>query len=165
MVREEHVSIDHAYDDEQQSDLKLYFIFIGKILAYVPDGLSREQWEKIKADDKKKNAGNLGRAGPRGFQSRSMQSFQQDLESGKVGHLMPIFNAREKLAKGEIKMEDIPYMQRGGNWDNSDVKGAKKLNWNDSDKRYQGPGKDAVNKPSASTKNADAPKKKLFGMF
>ena len=27
-------------------------------------------------------------------------------------------------------------MQRGGNWDNSDVKGAKKLNWLGSDKKY-----------------------------
>ena len=74
----------------------------------MPEGLSREQWEKVKADDLKKNAGNLGRSGPRGFQSRSMQSFQQDLEKGKVGHLMPIFNAKEKLAKGQIKPEDIP---------------------------------------------------------
>ena len=59
-------------------------------------------------------------------------------------------------------------MQRGGNWDNSDVKGAKKLSWNDTDKRYEGPGKDAVpnNKSKApTTKSADAPRKKLFGMF
>ena len=42
---------------------------------------------------------------------------------------MPVFNAKEKLARNEIKLEDIPYMQRGGAWDNSDVKGAKKLPW------------------------------------
>jgi hypothetical protein len=29
-----------------------------------------------------------------------------------------------------------PYMQRGGAWDNSDVKGAKKVKWLSSDKEY-----------------------------
>jgi hypothetical protein len=28
------------------------------------------------------------------------------------------------------------YMQRGGNWDNSDLKGAKKIRWLNSDKEY-----------------------------
>merc|ERR1712157_100881 len=37
---------------------------------------------------------------------------------------------------GELKVEDIPYMQRGGNWDNTDVKGAKKVSWLNSDKEY-----------------------------
>jgi hypothetical protein len=37
-------------------------------------------------------------------------------------------------------MEDIPYMQRGGSWDNSDVKGAKKVKWLGSDKSYAGGG-------------------------
>jgi hypothetical protein len=49
---------------------------------------------------------------------------------------MPVFNAKEKVKRGELKVEDIPYMQRGGNWDNSDVKGAKKARWNKSDKEY-----------------------------
>ena len=50
---------------------------------------------------------------------------------------MPVFNAKEKLARGEIKEIDIPYMQRaGGSWDNSDIKGAKKLPWQKSDKAY-----------------------------
>mmetsp|Transcript_5116 Transcript_5116/g.11451 ORF Transcript_5116/g.11451 Transcript_5116/m.11451 type:complete len:155 (+) Transcript_5116:20-484(+) len=65
-----------------------------------------------------------------------MQSFQEALERGEAAHLMPVFNAKEKLAKGEVKMEDIPYMQRGGKWDNSDVKGAKKRKWLPSDKAY-----------------------------
>lgn len=77
---------------------------------------------------------------------------------------MPIFNAKEKLAKGEIRPEDIPYMQRGGNWDNSDVKGAKKLTWNDTDKNYKGPGKDAVTS-NAKAASPNVPKKRLFGMF
>ena len=31
-------------------------------------------------------------------------------------------------------------MQRGGNWDNSDLKGAKKVNWLKSDKDYDAGG-------------------------
>ena len=50
--------------------------------------------------------------------------------------MFPVFNANERVAKGELRREDIPYMQRGGNWDNSDVKGAKKINWLASDKAY-----------------------------
>lgn len=49
---------------------------------------------------------------------------------------MPVENARERVRKGELKVEDIPYMQRGGNWDNTDVKGAKKISWLKSDKEY-----------------------------
>ena len=47
-----------------------------------------------------------------------------------------LFKAKERVAKGELKVEDIPYMQRGGAWDNSDVKGAKKKKWLNSDKEY-----------------------------
>ena len=71
-------------------------------------------------------AKNLGGNGPRGYKSRSFDEFQRALEAGETEHLMPVFNAKEKLARKEIKLEDIPYMQRGGAWDNSDVKGAKK---------------------------------------
>ena len=49
---------------------------------------------------------------------------------------MPVANAKERVARGELKVEDIPYMQRGGNWDNIDVKGAKKVKWLKSDKDY-----------------------------
>ena len=71
-----------------------------------------------------------------GFQSRSFQSFQEALERGEAKHLMPVMNAKERVKKGELKVEDIPYMQRGGNWDNTDVKGAKKAKWLKSDKDY-----------------------------
>ena len=47
-----------------------------------------------------------------------------------------MFNAKEKIARGEIKAEDVPYMQRGGSWDNSDIKGAKQKRWLASDKQY-----------------------------
>ena len=51
--------------------------------------------------------------GPKGFKSRSMQSFQEALERGEAEHLLPVFNAKQKIARGELKEEDIPYMQRG----------------------------------------------------
>lgn len=63
--------------------------------------------EKERASLKKKN---LGAFGPQTFKSRSMSSFQKDLEAGKATHLLPVFNAKEKLARGEIKESDIPYM-------------------------------------------------------
>ena len=69
--------------------------------------------------------------------------------------------AKERVKKGEMKEEDIPvrynsllsgvdhnvlhishsffflfqYMQRLGSWDNSDVKGAKKKEWTETDKK------------------------------
>merc|ERR1719436_246817 len=108
-----------------------------KVYGYVPDGFTAESYAKFKANEaKKNNPKNLGRVGPKGFQSRSMRSFQEALERGEAAHLMPMMNAKEKLRRGEIKKEDIPYMQRGGNWDNSDVKGAKKKKWLSSDKEY-----------------------------
>lgn len=105
--------------------------------GYVPDGFTPESYKKFKeAEAKKKATQNLGGVGPRGFKSRSMQSFQEALERGEATHLLPVFNAEEKVKKGILKPEDIPYMQRGGSWDNSDVKGAKKKRWLQSDKQY-----------------------------
>eukprot|EP00566_Odontella_aurita_P021372 CAMPEP_0113567478 /NCGR_PEP_ID=MMETSP0015_2-20120614/23300_1 /TAXON_ID=2838 /ORGANISM="Odontella" /LENGTH=217 /DNA_ID=CAMNT_0000469881 /DNA_START=30 /DNA_END=683 /DNA_ORIENTATION=- /assembly_acc=CAM_ASM_000160 len=110
--------------------------------GYIPSGFSKAQWEEFqkKENTKKQSEKNLGRLGPKGFQSRSFQSFQEALERGEAGHLMPVFNAKQKVARGELKEEDIPYMQRGGNWDNSDVKGAKKKGWLSSDKDYEAGG-------------------------
>jgi hypothetical protein len=108
------------------------------VFGYVPDGFTAASYKEFKAKEeaKKKAQQNLGKLGPRGFQSRSMQSFQEAMERGEATHLMPVFNAKEKIARGELKVEDIPYMQRGGAWDNSDVKGAKKKRWLGSDKEY-----------------------------
>ena len=83
--------------------------------GYVPDGLTAEQYKKIKEKETAK-AANLGKLGPRGFKSRSFQSFQEALERGEAAHLMPVTNAKERIAKGELKLQDIPYMQRGGSW-------------------------------------------------
>mmetsp|Transcript_13782 Transcript_13782/g.29010 ORF Transcript_13782/g.29010 Transcript_13782/m.29010 type:complete len:211 (+) Transcript_13782:81-713(+) len=108
------------------------------LFEYIPTGFTKESWAKFKEAEAKKKAAqkNLGRMGPKGFQSRSFQSFQEALERGEASHMMPVENAKERLRKGEIKLEDIPYMQRGGSWDNSDIKGAKKVRWLESDKEY-----------------------------
>jgi hypothetical protein len=37
---------------------------------------------------------------------------------------------------GFIELAVTQYMQRGGSWDNADVKGAKKKKWLESDKEY-----------------------------
>mmetsp|Transcript_26832 Transcript_26832/g.58862 ORF Transcript_26832/g.58862 Transcript_26832/m.58862 type:complete len:236 (+) Transcript_26832:145-852(+) len=113
-----------------------------RLYEYVPSGFTPAQYKKFKADEAKKAKAkkNLGGLGPRGFQSRSMQSFQEAMEKGEASHLMPVFNAKERVKRGELKVEDIPYMQRGGNWDNTDVKGAKKKNWLKSDKEYSAGG-------------------------
>ena len=129
---------------------------------------------KEKADKAKKNYAAFG---PQSFKSRSLQSFQKELERGTAGHLMPVFNAKEKVKSGQIRQEDIPYMQRGGNWDNSDIRGSKKIKWNEDDKKYRpsvGPGLDwsgmgarrAPSQKTTSIKEAPKPKaQKLFGMF
>mmetsp|Transcript_24650 Transcript_24650/g.36750 ORF Transcript_24650/g.36750 Transcript_24650/m.36750 type:complete len:214 (-) Transcript_24650:136-777(-) len=109
-----------------------------KIVAYgyIPDGFTADSYKKFKEEEAKKKKKNLGGLGPRGFKSRSMQSFQEAMERGEAAHLLPVFNAKERIAKGELKPEDIPYMQRGGSWDQSDIKGAKKKKWLQSDKEY-----------------------------
>jgi hypothetical protein len=107
------------------------------LFGYVPSGFTPESYKKFKEEEaKKKVKANLGGVGPRGFKSRSMQSFQEAMERGEAAHLLPVMNAKERVAKGELRPEDIPYMQRGGSWDNSDVKGAKKKRWLASDKDY-----------------------------
>ena len=106
--------------------------------GYVPDGFTAASYKKFKEEEAKKKAKakNLGGLGPRGFKSRSFQSFQEALERGEATHLLPVENASARIKSGELKPEDIPYMQRGGNWDNSDIKGARKARWLSSDKDY-----------------------------
>eukprot|EP00536_Pseudo-nitzschia_multiseries_P005114 jgi/Psemu1/238219/estExt_Genewise1.C_930034 len=107
-------------------------------VGYVPDGMTPEQWQKLKNSERKNQSKkNLGAYGiTRGFKSRSLQSFQTELERGKASHLMPMYNAKEKLKSGRIKTDDIPYMQRsGGSWDGADV--GKKKKWSAVDKNYK----------------------------
>merc|ERR1711988_52082 len=110
----------------------------------------------------------LGKNGPRGYRSRSFESYQKSLEAGdRTAKNMPVFFAKEKLARGEITKADIPYMQRGGSWDNSDVKGVKGwytsntkgkvTKWTKADKQYDQAG--AQEKKGIFGKGIFAPKK------
>jgi hypothetical protein len=111
------------------------------LYAYVPDGLSPEEYKRIKAQEQKKLGKDLGRVGPRGFKSRSMQAWQEAYERGETGHAFAPFGYREKLKKGDLKKEEVPYMVRGGSWDNSDLfKGIfganKRQKWSKTDREY-----------------------------
>ncbi|KAJ8602455.1 hypothetical protein CTAYLR_001285 [Chrysophaeum taylorii] len=89
-------------------------------MGYVPDGLTKAQYDKLRADEAAKRAKkDFGAGGARGFKSRSMQSFMQALEKGEATHLFPV--NPDKVRKGEIALKDVPYMQRGGSWDNTDL--------------------------------------------
>lgn len=136
------------------------------------------QWKKYKESEKaKEKSKNYGAFGPQSFKSRSLQSFQKDLEEGKASHLLPVMFAKDRVKKGELKQEDIPYMQRQGSWDNSDVKGAKKKEWNSIDKKQESmknpskrvdwTGRQArAGGPTSAKKATEKPAtKKLFGMF
>lgn len=132
--------------------------------------------EQIEAKNKKYAA-----YGPQSFKSRSLKAFQTDLEAGKTGHLLPVFNAKDRLKKGEISAKDIPYMQRLGAWDDSDIGG--KRQWTTDDKGYNPnsapaklnwsegspvPRRAQVPPPKGKTQQQpqqSAPKKGLFGLW
>jgi len=106
-------------------------------MAYVPDGLTAAQYQQIKTAEQNKNKGkNLGALGPRGFKSRSMQAWQEAYEKGLAKHEIAPFGYREDFKTGKLKKKDIPYMVRGGSWDNSDVRFSKKRKWLRTDKEY-----------------------------
>ena len=147
-------------------------------MGYVPSGFTPEQWRKKQEEEKAKEKGkNYAATGPQSFKSRSLQSFQTDLEKGKTSHLMPVMFAKDRVNKGEIRPEDVPYMQRGGSWDNADIKGAKKMKWNEIDKKNEDrvassqkidwTGNQARRGPAqASKKTENKPEtKKLFGLW
>lgn len=145
-------------------------------VGYIPDGMTPHQWHEMQRQERKsQKKKNFGAFGPQSFQSRSLQSFQKDLQDGKVRHLMPVMFAKQQVKKGKIREEEVPYMQRGGKWDNSDVRNAKnKLEWTETDKQYaagEGPfaaffkGKQQK-APTTMEKETSTPKKKgFFGLF
>ena len=93
--------------------------------AYVPSGMSKEAYAKLKkqeADEKKKK--NFGAGGARGFKSRSFNSFVDAMERGEATHLFAV--NPDEVRKGNIALKDVPYMQRGGSWTNSDLTQKKK---------------------------------------
>jgi len=73
----------------------------------------------MKEKERNQKNKNLGAVGITTFKSRSFADWQKS--GGK--NLMPVFNAEEKIRRGELRPEDVPYMQRpGGKPDNSDLK-------------------------------------------
>merc|ERR1712045_747592 len=81
---------------------------------YIPSGMTKAQWEKVKANEKNKNKGkNLGKVGITSFKSRSFADWQKS--GGK--NLFPVDPKSVKSAK------ELPYMQRpGGSADDEDIK-------------------------------------------
>lgn len=64
-----------------------------------------------------------------------MQAWQQAYDQGTAGHTFEPIRYKQKLRSGELRPEDVPYtVRKNGKWDNSDVKGAKKLPWSKKDK-------------------------------
>jgi hypothetical protein len=95
-----------------------------KLSAYVPSGMSAAEWKKIQDKEKQQRTGkNFGAGGARGFKSRSFNSFVDAMERGEATHLFAV--NPDEVRKGNIALKDVPYMQRGGSWDNSDLKGKK----------------------------------------
>ena len=95
-----------------------------KLSAYVPSGMSAAEWKKIQDKEKQQRTGkNFGAGGARGFKSRSFNSFVDAMERGEAPHLFAV--NPDEVRKGNIALKDVPYMQRGGSWDNSDLKGKK----------------------------------------
>lgn len=87
-------------------------------MEYIPTGVSKEQWAKIKAKDNAKNKGkDLGKVGITSFKSRTFAEWQK---AGGI-NLFPVDPNSVKSQK------EIPYMQRqGGSADGDDLKGGKK---------------------------------------
>jgi len=90
----------------------------GLSMEYIPSGMSKDQWKKMKADEKNKKKGkNLGAGGITTFKSRSFADWQK---AGGVN----LFPVDPKSVK-DPKL--LPYMQRpGGTADGSDLSGKKK---------------------------------------
>ncbi|KAH8055175.1 hypothetical protein JL721_10276 [Aureococcus anophagefferens] len=87
-------------------------------------GHVQEEWAKIQKKEKDAKKGkNFGVGGARGFQSRSFNSFVSAMEKGEAGHLFAV--NPEDVRSGKVALKDVPYMQRGGSWDNSDLAGKK----------------------------------------
>mmetsp|Transcript_27545 Transcript_27545/g.58193 ORF Transcript_27545/g.58193 Transcript_27545/m.58193 type:complete len:160 (-) Transcript_27545:94-573(-) len=87
-------------------------------MEYIPSGMSKAQWKKIKEAEKNKDKGkNLGAVGITSFKSRSFSEWQK--AGGK--NLFPVDPTKVK------SQDEIPYMQRqGGSADGSDLKGGAK---------------------------------------
>mmetsp|Transcript_9872 Transcript_9872/g.9556 ORF Transcript_9872/g.9556 Transcript_9872/m.9556 type:complete len:159 (-) Transcript_9872:298-774(-) len=83
-------------------------------MEYIPSGMSKAQWAKVKAAEKSKNKGkNLGKSGITTFSSQSFAEWQKKGSR----NLFPV-DPNDVKDKSEL-----PYMQRpGGKADGSDLK-------------------------------------------
>jgi hypothetical protein len=72
----------------------------GMTMEYIPSGMSKEQWKKMKEKDQKKGKGNLGKTGITTFKSRSFADWQK---AGGI-NLFPVDPKSVKDPK------DLPYM-------------------------------------------------------
>jgi hypothetical protein len=72
----------------------------GMTMEYIPSGMSKEQWKKMKEKDQKKGKGNLGKTGITTFKSRSFSDWQK---AGGI-NLFPVDPKSVKDPK------DLPYM-------------------------------------------------------
>lgn len=78
-------------------------------MEYIPDGLTKQQWEQIKEAERIKK--NLATMGTTRFKSRSFEAWQK---AGAV-HLFPV-------DPKTVSYEERPYMQRkGGDWEGKDL--------------------------------------------
>jgi len=107
--------------------------------AYVPDGMTPEQYKALKEKEKKKKVGNFDGLSGAQFRSRSMEDYQKGREKGTLEPNMPMKFTLQKLNSGKIRPIDIPYMQRPrGKPDNSDL--TRQGFWKTAPKGYSGPG-------------------------
>lgn len=82
-------------------------------MEYIPSGMSKAQWKKVKDKEAAKKGKDLGKTGITSFKSRSFDAWQKS--GGK--NLFPVDPNSVKDAK------EIPYMQRkGGSADDDDIK-------------------------------------------
>merc|ERR1712232_1004281 len=86
-------------------------------MEYIPSGMSKKQWKKLKEKENSKKKKNLGAVGITSFKSRSFADWQKS--GGK--NLFPVDPRTVK------DPSQLPYMQRpGGMPDDSDLKKPKR---------------------------------------
>ena len=89
-------------------------------MGYIPDGLSKEQYEDVKRRDAAANKANMDRVGQNKFKSRSFEAFKKVPRERRV--VSPIPGRPNNYKICNVKYEDLPTLS-GVMWDNSDIKG------------------------------------------
>lgn len=106
------VSLFNAVDAFTSPSVTKFSVKSRISMEYIPDGLTKAQWEAMKKKEQEANKGkDLGAVGITKFKSRSFEAWQK---SGQ-GHLYPVDGKSTPL-------EARPYMQRtGGSADGKDL--------------------------------------------